>query len=116
MAVNGRDRLERQLVAAVTNPRPHVPEAGRLLWQWFGELHEARGYGMVGPDPISHVEIEAWARLRRVQLQPHHVEIVRAMDAAWIEAAHKRNDQGAPAVARTTDQQINPAAFDAVFG
>ncbi|SKA26297.1 phage tail assembly chaperone [Consotaella salsifontis] len=115
--MNAQERLQRQLVAAVTSAKPRVPEAGRLLWRWFGELHDARGYGMTGPNPISFAEIEAWARLRRLPLQPHHVEILRAMDAAWIEAAQKRSAPGAPpAAARTTDQKINPAAFDAVFG
>ncbi|MEF2071897.1 phage tail assembly chaperone [Consotaella aegiceratis] len=114
--MSAQERLDRRMVAAVTSARPWVPEAGRLLWAWFGELHAARSYGLAGPNPIGHLEIEAWARLKRVPLQPRHVATLRKMDAAWIEAARKRSGQGAPAAARTTDQKINPNAFDAVFG
>lgn len=83
------DRLKRQLVEALRDHlrtgRPvAVPEAGRLLWTAFIELDGARGYGDAGPHPVSFAEIEAWCRLKRYPLEPHHVDALRAMDSALI--------------------------------
>lgn len=116
------DRLEKHLVAALEralDKKPaRVPEAGRLLWQWFIALSETRTYHMAGPNPISFGEIEAFARLHRWPIEPRHVAIIRAMDAAWLAHAMARSGAGADkaAIPLSAAQDINPAAFDAVFG
>jgi len=84
------ERLRRQLVEALeahlrTSRPVAVPEAGRLLWRAFHELDATRGYGQSGPQPITSAEIEAWCRLTRTPLEPHHVGILRAMDAALVK-------------------------------
>ena len=114
-------RLERQLVAAVTQAKPRVPEAGRLLWSSFGDLHRSRDYGMAGPEPISHAEIEAFARVHRLPLAPAHVAILRAMDDAWLLKVRRAEDRGegsddktAKSVPRTSTHALTPQLFDAV--
>jgi hypothetical protein len=99
--MKGFDRLKRQLVEALAcnlrTGRPvTVPEAGRLLWSAFIELDGTRGFGEAGPQPIAFAEIEAWCRLKRTPLEPHHVDALRAMDAAMIAhvAAEARKAAG----------------------
>lgn len=103
------------LVAAVTQPRPRVPEAGRLLWGWFLDLHATRSQGFAGPLPIAYAEIEAYARLHRIPMASRHVDILRAMDAAWLAHAY-RAAVGSAARYPRSSQPINADAFDAVFG
>lgn len=90
--MKGLDRLRLQLVEALeahlrTGKPVAVPEAGRLLWAAFVELDGTRAYGSTGPRPIPYVEIEAWSRLTRTPLEPHHVAALRAMDGAFLAYA-----------------------------
>ncbi len=117
-----RERLQKQLVAALATHLAggplRIPEAGRLLWGWFIELHATRTYHAAGPHPIAYAEIEAWARLNRWPLQPHHVDIIRAMDSAWLDHAYakvRRVENNASGLPTGREQAINAAAFDAVF-
>ena len=110
--------LQKQLCEALArflagNQKPAIPEAGRLLWSIFVDLAKSRSYGANGPNPISFAEIEAFARLNRWPLQPHHVEIIRALDETWLkhgQPTERRPGRLGPA------QPMNVAAFDAVFG
>lgn len=114
------DRLRTQLVAAVTASKPRIPEAGRLVFRWYLDLSLARSYGPHGPNPISYAEIDAWQRCSRMPVQPHHMDLLRAMDAAWMERARAEVRRAAggdrpdvlPAVSK---EPISPALFDAMF-
>ncbi len=121
----GMDRLQAQLCAALTRHlrdkgRPVVPDAGRGLWGIFTQLSGARGFHQYGPNPISFAEIEAWARLTRTPLQPHHVQIIKAMDAAFLEhfalTKGERTPDGVKALPRGSGQALSPALFDAALG
>lgn len=112
-------RLERQLTETLRkhlagNPVA-VPEGGRLAWRWFTDLNAARSYGMAGPNPISYAEIEAYARLHRWPLEPRHVDLITAMDGAWLD--HARGNVGFSHIERPAGlgQEMTPEAFDAVF-
>ncbi len=114
-----QQRLRAQLVAAVAQAKPIVPEAGRLLWQWFLDLHETRSFGMNGPNPITFAEIEAFARLMRWPIEPHHVSLILAMDRAWINHINAQAPGGsAPSSGASAAPRpvLTPALFDAVFG
>lgn len=67
--------------------RPMIPEAGLIFWQAFAALCDARQEGPHGPQPIALAEIEAWARLYRLPLRPHHVALIRALDRVWMDHA-----------------------------
>lgn len=121
---NAHDRLETQLVAALrqnlaTRKPVPLPEAGRLLWRIFGEISATRTYNQAGPNPISHQEIAAYARLARWPLQPHHVAVLRAMDEAYLEHAYSKQanaPDGVKTLPPSSGQAVNAAVFDAVFG
>jgi hypothetical protein len=92
--VSGFARLAEQMVAAVrqhvkTGERIDVPEAGTVLWDAFMQLDAARTFH-AGPNPIGFAEIEAWARLMRWPLQPHHVRVLRAMDSALLATVEEK--------------------------
>lgn len=104
--------------------RPIVPESGALFWNIFMEIAASRTYHAAGPNPISYAEIEAYARLHRWPLAPHHVASIRALDDAWLEHAY-RNQDAALALRRgksfdarryANAQPLTAAGFDAVFG
>lgn len=104
--------------------KPVVPEAGVLLWNLFMEISASRTYHAAGPNPISYAEIEAYARLHRWPLAPHHVASIRALDDAWLEHAYRKQDaalatpDGKSFDARryANAQPLTAASFDAVFG
>lgn len=112
-------RLEAQLVATLRetlNRRPAaIPDAGAWLWNAFAALSATRSHHMAGPNPIAYAEIEAWSRLTRTPLEPHHVEVLRELDETWLAHFTKETRSG-KTPARSSGQSITPAAFDAVFG
>lgn len=117
-AMPGFERLTRQLVAALEahlagGGLPEVPEAGRLLWRLFLELHEVRTSGVSGrPDPLSYTEVASYARVTGWPLQRHHVAALRAMDAAWMAWARS----SAPGHGDRTIGELTPELFDAWLG
>lgn len=95
-----------------------------LLWNLFMEISGSRTYHAAGPHPISFAEIEAYCRLHRWPLQPHHVATIRALDDAWLEHAVRKTDGDTGTTAgKTFDsrryahaQPLTGTAFDVVFG
>jgi hypothetical protein len=113
-------RLQDQLVTclkrSLAGGRPVIPEAGRLLWGLFVELSAGRSGNGFGPNPLSWAEIEAWVRFNRWPLQRHHVVILRAMDAAWLDYARRNAKQGGKGDQPTRVRaEMTPAAFDGMF-
>mgnify|MGYP001809784583 CR=1 FL=1 len=91
-----------------------LPEAARIVWPIFLGLHGTRLMNEAGPQAITFAEIEAYAQLQRWPLLPHHVDLIRALDRAWLD--HARGAPATPTVTAGPGQNINPRAFDAVFG
>lgn len=113
------EQLEKLLVAALrasmAGRATIVPEPGRLIWSWFVEISGTRTYHAAGPNPISHAEIEAWARLHRWPLQPHHVALLRTLDAAWLDCAFAAA-KNPKAAKEKPSGALSAGAFDAFFG
>ncbi len=59
-----------------------MPEVLDYLLDIFEELAMARGMGMSGWDPIGFTEIMSWCYLTGIQLGPHEVRGLVALDAA----------------------------------
>lgn len=120
--MSNSDRLQTQLISALrrnlVGGKPVVPEAGVMIWNLFMEISRSRTYHAAGPHPISHGEIEAYGRLHRWPLRPHHVEMIRALDDAWLTHAYRKIDGKRSGVEHfaAPSQPVNPDAFDAVFG
>ncbi|MGA1804446.1 phage tail assembly chaperone [Rhizobium sp. HT1-10] len=96
-----------------------VPAGGALVWRWFTDLHNARTYHAHGPNPISYQEIQAYAAATRWLLEPRHVEIIRAMDRAYLDHSYLARQRDAPGVKTLppiSSQVMNVGMFDAIFG
>lgn len=109
------DELRRGMQAG--GGRANVPAGGDLLWLWFRDLCRTRTYHASGPNPISYAEIEAMARLQRWPLSPHHVEILRAMDDAWLDQHYsiRKLRSSTKALPQTSQHAVTPELFDAMF-
>ena len=116
------DWLTESLVAALrwqmahpgASGGPEIPWAGRRIWSVFLALDGARGSNGWGPNPIKFGDIETWSRLMREPVRPFEVEIIRALDDAYMKSSAPKGE--GKTVPRSSGQAINPAAFDAVFG
>lgn len=116
------NRLSHQLCTAVTaglrGEKGRPPEAGLMLWNAFQSLSAARTYHPAGPNPIQPSEIFAWCQLHRLPLAPRHVDILLAMDQAWLDHAYAkaRAPDGVKALPPISAQPISAALLDAVMG
>jgi hypothetical protein len=99
-----------------TGKRPTLPAGGDLLWSWFLELHATRSYGPAGPNAISFAEIGAYLELLQIPAQPHHVRILRAMDAEYLEHAFAGKGGATGATSRQPQSDLTADGFDAIFG
>lgn len=79
-----------------------VPEAAdcpnevQHIWRWYVELDASRSEGMdIGP--ILYTEIEAWARLCKIDLTRFEVIAMRQVDKAYMKF-HRANKKAKPNV------------------
>ena len=45
----------------------------------------------MGPAPLTYQEIDAWIRLTGLQVYPHEIDLIRAMDGAYMRAQSEMN-------------------------
>ncbi len=116
--------LKEAVVIAAGGGKVSVPEPGKLAWQMFCDLTGTRSYAFGGPNPIGHAEIEAYARLHRWPLRPHHIALIRAMDDAWMVHIYRKQEATKAGKGKTTfdgrsaakAHPVTASSFDAVFG
>jgi hypothetical protein len=111
-----RDRLRKHLVAALeqamkTGHPIRVPPGSELYIKWYLDLARTRSGGMAGPNPITYAEMEAYFRLHRWPVAAHHIDLMVALDQAYLAQARASQDRG-----QGPGQKGSPVAFDAVFG
>mgnify|MGYP001627226070 CR=1 FL=1 len=75
---------------------PPLPEEAEHIWAWFQELNLARTGSGFGPNPLSHAEIDAWARLTGRAPSPAEVQALRALDVCWLAAQAKAREEAQP--------------------
>lgn len=68
---------------------PDIPPALEHLWAWFWQLRTANPSAGFGPAPLSFGEMDAWQRVTGNQLEPWQVDVLLAMDAAFLTAQPK---------------------------
>ena len=73
---------------------PEIPEGFEVVWEWFWELASGRGHTGFAWLPLSWTEMDAWARMSGVDLQPWLAGIFRAMDRAWLAEAARQQKKG----------------------
>lgn len=97
--------------------RPRIPAGGELLWKWFGDLSRTRPMGFGGPCPITYAEIDAYARLHRLPIEPRHVSVLVAMDRAFLDALDEsKPPEGVKTLPPISTRPVTSALFDAAFG
>jgi hypothetical protein len=96
-----------------------VPEAGRLAWQWFCDLHATRSHHFSGPNPISCSEIETYARVNGWPLEPRHFALIRALDDVYLlHAATRRQTlpNGVKVLPTVSSTPLSAGMVDVLFG
>lgn len=83
--------LERQTGRTMREDVPVMPWPLSHVWEWFvGELSGRRSSGGFGVNPITHAEIEAWARLTNRTPTPREVRLLLRLDDAMVHALRPR--------------------------
>lgn len=115
------ERLEAQLIRALqqqaSGGRAFIPPHAKPVWDAFLALSRTRRYNSFGPEAITYQEISAFRDMMGIPLQAHHIAIITALDAAWIEEAQGVREKargGAQTKAPTIP--ISGELFDAMFG
>lgn len=108
------DVLRWQMANPGSEDGPELPMAGRRAWDIFIQLSGARGSTGSGPAPIAFSEIESWSRLRREPVRSFELDMLRALDSAFLRAASER--AGKADEPQVSSRKLTPALFDAVFG
>ncbi len=65
---------------------PDWPEAVDYLWDAFWDISTDRQDGPNGPQPLGSVLIKSWCDLTGTALLSEDVDIIRAMDRAFLSA------------------------------
>lgn len=71
---------------------PPMPEEISFLWRVFQDLNWGRPRLMGAQLPIPHMEILAWCALHGERLRPWEIQVLRALDAAWLRAVNKPDE------------------------
>ncbi|NDV52158.1 hypothetical protein [Salipiger sp. PrR003] len=117
-----RGRLAEKLCAALAaqleGESVRQPEGSSPIWNAFMGLSRARSCGPSGPNPISYPEIEAWSRLMRVPLDPHHVDAIVALDEVWMSKAYRRSSapEGVKVLPQVSSQKLTASTLDLALG
>lgn len=69
---------------------PEIPYCVRHVWGWFWELHSSRTSSMNGPEPLSYQEINAWDSLKKVELRPIELDIIKQLDTVFMGHVNKK--------------------------
>jgi len=122
------ERLRDLLVAELKrylleNNRPRLPAGGELLWDWFLDIHRSRSVHAGGLNPITYGEIEAYARLYRWEMRPYHIEVLFALDRAFLDTVQEqiriardgKTADGTKVLPPRSKHAVSPEIFDAMF-
>lgn len=60
------------------------PEGFRHVWDIFWELRSHSKSGFSGPENISFADLDAWQRVRGERLGNNYVDMILAMDSAYM--------------------------------
>ncbi|RMC35357.1 hypothetical protein C9E81_08935 [Paracoccus alkanivorans] len=114
MMSNLKTNLCKALKAHLTGGKARVPDGGREMLDAFQALSRARSWHQHGPNPISWEAMAAWSQLMRVPIEPHHAEIIMALDNVWLNHAMQRNNapEGVKKIAPISEQPLSAALFD----
>ena len=82
--------LKKKLKSVASKHTNQCPDKARHIWEWFLELHSQRTAGGFAQNPISFVDIEAWARLTGRIARSWEVKALVGIDQLFL--AQKAKD------------------------
>ncbi|MCF3934351.1 hypothetical protein L1787_13120 [Acuticoccus sp. M5D2P5] len=92
---NGTILLDHYAQLGIDFDLPEPPECAAHVWAWFWQLSNARGGGGFSIASIAYSEIAAWGELTLADPTPTEIGMIKAMDAAFLDAVEKRRKVGA---------------------
>lgn len=87
---------------------PPIPPAIEHVWEWFHELHRTRDAGFA-PERFKNREIEAWTRLRKIDLKLWELSLLDSLDAIWMKLEIERQKKAARTPGRGQGQMRDEA-------
>lgn len=64
---------------------PEFPKELSYLWRAYHRVRRRMGGGFAGPNPIGWRDIQAFMHVTRFRLSPWEVELLEAMDDAYLQ-------------------------------
>lgn len=71
---------------------PEVNDMAMYLWDWYMELNSQRTSNGFGQNPITFLDIQAWANLTKRFPLAWEVKAIRTMDTMWLNEIAKNRD------------------------
>lgn len=71
---------------------PEIDEMAMYLWEWFQELNSQRTSNGFGQNPVTFLDIQAWATLTKRFPLSWEVQALRTMDSMWLSEIAKNRD------------------------
>lgn len=65
---------------------PDLAEGSEYLLGWFYQLNDRRQQGFDGLQPMTYQEIDAWVRRKSILIHPDEIDVLTAMDSAFLRA------------------------------
>jgi hypothetical protein len=59
------------------------------VWRWFLEMHADRGEA---GRPLPWATVAAWSAVRGIRLAPLEVDVLRALDAGYLDDCRRREE------------------------
>ncbi len=66
---------------------PEMPFGLQHVWEAYWDMRSGTGAGLAGPSPLAHAEMLAWNSTTESGFGARHFALLKAMDAAYLEAA-----------------------------
>lgn len=82
-------------------PLPELPEELQEIWDWYWSIREAVPNGANGAEPMSHLEIKAWAEMTNVTITPFILRLLRILDRAYLAGRLEQIKSSKPPAARS---------------
>ena len=71
---------------------PDLDDMAMYLWEWFMELNAQRTNNGFGQNPITFIDIQAWASLTNRFPLAWEVKALRMMDSMWLSGIAQNRD------------------------
>lgn len=62
----------------------------KYLWEYFQSINARRTFTEAGPNPVPHEGLEAWARMRNIQLDRFELGALNMLEQVYLSIASKR--------------------------